>query len=59
MRALAYRGPSDVRIVDLLADRVEFLEARLADPACRGPIVVLASLSLGMLVGSPLIRRRW
>jgi hypothetical protein len=60
LRRVAYRIPEHrVRrwLVLLLADRVELLETRLADPARRGPIVALASLSVGVLVGSALIRR--
>jgi hypothetical protein len=61
LRRVGYRIPEHRVghwLVLLLADRVELLEVRLADPIYRGAIAALAALSVGALLARALVRRR-
>jgi hypothetical protein len=60
LRRVGYRLPEhDARhwLLLLLADRAELLEERLTDPVRRRPVIALAALAFGVLVGGALIRR--
>jgi hypothetical protein len=60
LRRVAYGVPEHyVRrwLLLLLADRVDLVEHRLADPARRRPAGALAAVAVGALLGGFLVRR--